>query len=192
MFLLILGLLLFLVPHSLRIAAPAWRQGQIAAWGEGPWKAAFSIVSIVGIVLIVWGYAAARVDPVVLWQPPIWTRHLAVPLVALAFVLIAAAYAPPGRIKAALGHPMVLGVKVWAFAHLIANGTLADLVLFGAILVWAIVDYANSRRRDRAAGRVHVAGSVRNDGIAVLVGIAIWAGFLFGLHRWLFGVAPLG
>jgi uncharacterized membrane protein len=86
----------------------------------------------------------------------------------------------------------VLGVKVWAFAHLIANGTLADLVLFGAILAWAIADYASSRRRDRAAGRVHVSGPAKNDGIAIVVGLAIWAAFLLALHQWLFGVAPLG
>ena len=192
MLVLILGLLLFLAPHSLRIVAEGWRQRQIAARGEGPWKGAVSVVSILGLVLIVWGYAMARADPVVLWQPPVWTRHLAVPLVAVAFVLIVAAYVPPGRIKAAVGHPMVLGVKVWAFAHLIANGTLADLVLFGAILAWAIADYASSRRRDRAAGCVHVSGPAKNDAIAVVVGLAIWAAFLFALHQWLFGVAPLG
>lgn len=192
MLLLILGLILLLAPHSVRIFAPGWRERQIAAYGAGPWKAAISVVSLVGLVLVVWGYAMARADPVLVWDPPVWTRHLAVPLVAIAFVLIAAAYVPPGRLKAAVGHPMVLGVKLWAFAHLIANGTLADLVLFGAILIWAIVDYAVLRRRDRAAGRVHVAGPVRNDGIAVLVGLAVWAVFLFGLHQWLFGAAPLG
>lgn len=192
MLVLILGLVLFLAPHSVRIVAEDWRQQQVAAHGEGRWKAAVSILSILGVVLIVWGYGMARADPVVLWQPPIWTRHLAVLLVAVSFVLIAAAYVPPGRIKAAVGHPMVLGVKLWAFAHLIANGTLADLVLFGAILAWAIVDYASARRRDRALGRVHVAGPARNDGIAAIVGLAIWAAFLFALHRWLFGVAPLG
>jgi uncharacterized membrane protein len=192
MLLLILGLILFLAPHSLRIVAEDWRGRQIAAFGEGAWKVVISLVSLVGLVLIVWGYGLVRADPVILWVPPVWTRHLAIPLVAIAFILVAAAYVPPGRIKAAVGHPMVLGVKVWALAHLIANGTLADLVLFGAILVWAIVDYAGSRRRDRAAGRVHLAGPARNDGIAVAVGLAIWAAFLFGLHQWLFGVAPLG
>lgn len=192
MLLLILGLILLLAPHSVRIFAPGWRERQIAAYGAGPWKAAISVVSLVGLVLVVWGYAMARADPVLVWDPPVWTRHLAVPLVAIAFVLIAAAYVPPGRLKAAVGHPMVLGVKLWAFAHLIANGTLADLVLFGAILIWAIVDYAVLRRRDRAAGRLHAAGPVRNDGIAVLLGLAVWAVFLFWLHRWLFGAAPLG
>lgn len=192
MLVLILGLILFLAPHSVRIVAEDWRQRQVAAHGEGRWKAAVSIISIVGVVLIVWGYGMARADPLVLWQPPVWTRHLAVTLVAISFVLIAAAYVPPGRIKAAVGHPMVLGVKVWAFSHLIANGTLADLVLFGGIMAWAIADYASARRRDRAAGRIHVAGPARNDGIAILVGLAIWALFLFALHQWLFGVAPLG
>ena len=114
-------------------------------------------------MLIVWGYGLARLDPVVLWDPPVWTKHIAVLLILLAFVLFAAFLVPAGRIKARLGHPMLLSVKVWAFAHLLANGTLADLVLFGSFLVWAIADFAASRRRDRAAGTVRIAGPARND-----------------------------
>jgi uncharacterized membrane protein len=191
MALLILGLALFLGSHSIVLFAPGWRRRQIAARGEGAWKAAVAVASLLGIGLIVWGYGLARADPVVIWQPPTGMRHLAALLVLPAFALAAAALAPPGRIKAAAGHPLVLGVKVWAFAHLIANGTLADLVLFGAILAWAIAAFAMLRRRDRAEGRVVVAGPLRNDLLASAAGLAIWAIFLFWLHRWLIGVPPI-
>jgi uncharacterized membrane protein len=188
---LILGLVLFLGSHSIAVAAPEWRRRQVAAHGERAWKAAVALASLIGIALIAWGYGLARADPVVVWQPPIWTRHLAVLIVLPAFVLAAAAYTPTGRIRPAVGHPLVLGVKVWAFGHLIANGTLADLVLFGALLVWAVAAYAILRRRDRAEGRIPVAGPVRNDLLAVAAGLAIWAAFLFWLHQWLIGVPPI-
>ena len=191
MVVLVLGLLIFLASHGLRIFASDWRRAQIARMGEGPWKALYSLVSLVGLVLIVWGYGLARQDPIVLWDPPVWTRHIAVTLNLIAFILLAAFLVPAGRIKARLGHPMLLSVKVWAFAHLIANGTLADLLLFGSFLAWAIVDFAANRRRDRALGTVRVAGPVRNDVIAVLLGVLIWAALVWRLHEWLIGVAPL-
>lgn len=191
MVVLVLGLLIFLASHSLRIFAEDWRQAQIARMGEGPWKGLYSLVSLVGLVLIVWGYGLARQDPIVLWDPPVWTRHIAVTLNLIAFILLAAFLVPAGRIKARLGHPMLLSVKVWAFAHLIANGTLADLLLFGSFLAWAIVDFAANRRRDRALGTVRVAGPVRNDVIAVLLGVLIWAALVWRLHEWLIGVPPL-
>lgn len=191
MVVLVLGLLIFLASHSLRIFAEDWRQAQIARMGEGPWKGLYSLVSLVGLVLIVWGYGLARQDPIVLWDPPVWTRHIAVTLNLIAFILLAAFLVPAGRIKARLGHPMLLSVKVWAFAHLIANGTLADLLLFGSFLVWAIVDFAANRRRDRALGTVRVAGPVRNDVIAILLGVLIWAALVWRLHEWLIGVPPL-
>jgi uncharacterized membrane protein len=109
-----------------------------------------------------------------------------------AFVLLAAAYVRGNTIKAKLGHPMVLGVKVWAFAHLLANGTLNAVVLFGAFLAWAIADFASARRRDRAAGVVYPAGALARDGITVAVGILAWGVFSFLLHGWLIGVRPFG
>ncbi len=151
MTLLIVGLVLFLGTHSVRIVADDWRRGRVAAMGLWPWKAIYSVVSIIGFVLIVWGYGEARGAPVVLYTPPVWTRHIAALLTIPAFILLVAAYVPGTRIKRAVGHPMVAGVKIWAFAHLIANGTLADVVLFGAFLAWAVVDYIAARRRDRAA-----------------------------------------
>jgi uncharacterized membrane protein len=192
MTLLILGLMLFLGPHSVRIFAEGWRGQRIATMGLMPWKGIYSVVSIVGFVLIVWGYGAARVDPVVLYTPPLWTRHVAALLTVPAFILLVAAYVPGTRIKRAVGHPMVAGVKIWAFAHLLANGTLADVVLFGAFLAWAVADYVAARRRDRAAGVVYVVGPVTRDVTAVVVGLLAWAAFAFWLHGALIGVRPFG
>ncbi|HQR54633.1 MAG TPA: NnrU family protein [Burkholderiaceae bacterium] len=189
---LILGLLIFLGSHSVRIFAEPWRGARIAAMGLNAWKGVYSIVAIIGFVLIVWGYGLARSAPVVLFSPPVWTKHVAALLTIPAFILLAAAYVPGTRIKRAVGHPMVAGVKAWAFAHLLANGTLADVVLFGSFLVWAIVDYIAARRRDRAAGTVYVVGPVTRDVAAVVVGLAAWAAFAFWLHAALIGVRPFG
>jgi uncharacterized membrane protein len=134
---LILGLIVFLGAHSVRIFAEDWRGRQVARLGPQGWKGVYSLVSLAGFVLIVWGYGLARAEPLPLWSPPVWTRHLAALLTLPAFVLLAAAYVPGTRIKAAVSHPMVLGVNIWAFSHLIANGTLADALLFGAFLAWA-------------------------------------------------------
>src|SRR4030095_10845451 len=152
MTLLIIGLLIFLGTHSVRIVADDWRTARVARIGPKPWKGLYSLVSIVGFVLIVIGYGAARGHPVVLYTPPSWLRHLAALLTIPAFILVAAAYVPGTRIKQAVGHPMVAGVKAWAFAHLLANGTLADVILFGSFLAWSIADYVVSRRRAGAGG----------------------------------------
>ncbi len=188
---LILGLILFLGAHSTKVAAGAWRGRMIARLGEGPWKGLYSAASLIGLILIVWGFGIARHDPVVLWYPPEWLRHVAIALNLVAFILFAAYLVPAGWMKARLGHPMILSVKVWAFAHLLANGTLAAVLLFGAFLAWAIVAYAANRRRDRAAGTIRVAGPARNDVIAVVVGVVIWAAILWRVHQWVIGVSPL-
>jgi uncharacterized membrane protein len=189
---LLLGLVIFLGSHSVRIFAEPWRGARIAAMGLNAWKGVYSIVSILGFVLIVWGYGVARGAPVILYSPPVWTKHVAALLTIPAFILLAAAYVPGTRIKRAVGHPMIAGVKAWAFAHLLANGTLADVVLFGAFLVWAIVDYIAARRRDRAAGTVYVVGPITRDLAAVVVGLVAWAAFAFWLHAVLIGVRPFG
>lgn len=191
MVVLILGLIIFLGSHSVRVVAEDWRRSAMARLGEGAWKGFYSLVSVIGLALIVWGYGLSRLDPVVLWEPPLWTRHVAITLNLIAFVLLAAYLLPAGHIKARLGHPMILAVKVWAFAHLLANGTLADLLLFGSFLVWAIVDFAASRRRDRALGTVRVAGPVRNDVLAAVVGVLIWGALVWRLHEWAIGVSPI-
>ena len=192
MTLLILGLVLFLGPHSVRIFADSWRTTRVATMGLMPWKAVYSVVSIIGFVLIAWGYGEARGAPVVLYTPPVWTRHIAALLTIPAFILLVAAYVPGTRIKRAVGHPMVAGVKIWAFAHLIANGTLADVVLFGAFLAWSVANYTAARRRDRAAGVVYVAGPVTRDITAVVVGLVAWGAFAFWLHGAWIGVRPFG
>jgi uncharacterized membrane protein len=192
MTLLLLGLVLFLGVHSIRIVADDWRTQQIAARGEGAWKGIYALVAVAGLVLMIYGYGMARLDPLVLWNPPVWTRHLAALLTLPAFILIFAAYVPGTHIKAKVGHPMVLGTKLWAFAHLIANGNLADVLLFGGFLVWAIVLFAKSRRRDRAAGTTYAAAGAARDVMAVVGGTGFWAVFAMLLHTLLIGVAPFG
>ncbi len=192
MALLILGLALFLGAHSVRIVADGWRGTRVAKMGLKPWKGVVSVVSIIGFVLIIWGYGIARQAPVVLYAPPVWARHVAALLTLPAFILLVAAYVPGTRIKRAIGQPMVAGVKLWAFAHLLANGTLADVVLFGAFLIWAAGSFRAARRRDHAAGVVYVVGPVTRDVTAVVIGALTWAAFAFWLHGWLIGVRPFG
>jgi uncharacterized membrane protein len=192
MTLLMLGLVLFLGVHSTRIVADGWRTATIARIGEKPWKGIYSLLSIAGFVLLVIGYGAARQSPVVLYAPPVWTRHLAALLTIPAFVLLAAAYVPGNAIKRAIGHPMMAGVKVWALAHLLANGTLADVLLFGTFLAWAVLGFVAARRRDRAVGTTYPAGPGSRTAITVVVGLVAWAVFAFALHRPLIGVAPFG
>jgi uncharacterized membrane protein len=188
---LILGLVLFLGAHSVRIYGEDWRTRLRARLGDNGFKGLYSVLSLLGLVLIVRGYGEARLDPVALWTPMLWTRHLASLLVLVAFILNFAAYVPGNQIKAKLHHPMILGVKVWAFAHLLANHTLADLVLFGSFLVWALLDYRAARRRDARTGTVYAPGRLSMTLVTVAVGVAGWAVFAFWLHAWLFGVRPL-
>ncbi|MGO4504359.1 MULTISPECIES: NnrU family protein [unclassified Dyella] len=192
MALLILGLVLFLGVHSLRIFADPWRTQRRAQLGEMRWKGLYSVVSIIGFVLIVMGFGLARQQPVLLYVPPLWLRHLNALFTLLAFVLVAAAYVPANHFKAKLGHPMLAGVKVWAFGHLLATGMLHDVVLFGAFLLWAIVDFVSARRRDRAAGVVYPAGTAKGDIITVVAGVVGWFVFAWWLHTWLIGVNPMG
>jgi uncharacterized membrane protein len=192
MAILILGLVILLGVHSARIYADGWRARQVARIGERPWKAIYSLASIVGLALVIWGFGMARADPVVVWNPPAPMRHVAALLSVLAFILVAAAYVRGTRIKAAIGHPMVAGVGLWALGHLLANGRLGDVVLFGAFLVWSVVDFGVSRRRDRLAGVTYRAEGITRDITAVVVGIAAALGFALYLHGPLIGVRPFG
>ena len=189
---LILGLALFLGVHSIRIVADDWRTATLARLGEKPWKGLFALASVAGFALIVWGFALARRQPVYLWESPMAMRHIAGALLLVAFVLLAATYVPRNSIKAKLHHPMVLSVKVWALAHLLANGNLADVLLFGAFLVWAVFSFRAARARDRQAGTVYPPGTASGTAITVVVGIAAWAVFAFWAHGLLFGVRPFG
>jgi uncharacterized membrane protein len=187
---LVAGLILFLGVHSVRIFAEPWRVRTIARIGENPWKGVYSLISIAGFVLLVWGYGQARQQGVVLFEPPVFMRHITSLLMLVSFVLLAAAKVPGNHIKARLGHPMIIGVKVWAFAHLLANGRLSDVVLFGAFLAWAIADFIAARKRDRAAGTVYPPGDELRTVLTVVAGVVAWAVFVAGLHLWLIGIAP--
>jgi len=187
---LLIGLVLFLGVHSTRLVADGARTRFIEQRGERAWKGLYTLASFAGLGLIIWGYALARQQPVAVWAPPAWLRPLASLLMLASFVLLTAAFVPRNAIRGAVGHPMVLGVKVWAFAHLIANHTLADLLLFGSFLAWAVVVYRSLRARDRAAGRHPPPGTVSATAITVVVGAALWAGMAWWLHGWLFGVKP--
>ena len=192
MAILILGLVLFLGVHSIRIVADGWRTATIARIGEKPWKGLFALASLASFALIVWGFGLARRSPVFLWEAPIGMRHLAGALMLVSFILLIATYVPRNAIKAKLHHPMVLAVKVWAVAHLLANGNLADVVLFGALLAWAVFSFRAARQRDRVAGTVYPAGTAQGTAITVVVGVALWALFAFWAHGLLFGVRPFG
>jgi uncharacterized membrane protein len=190
MTILVLGLVVFLGIHSVRIVADDWRTARIAKSGERPWKLVFTILSIAGFLLIIYGYGIARQATPLLYTPPVWLKHVGALLTLPAFILVVAAYVKGTRIKARVGHPMILGVKLWAFAHLIANGTLVGVVLFGAFLVWAVLDFIASRRRDRATGTVYPIGPVSRDMIAIGAGGLAWVIFGFFLHGPLIGVRP--
>ena len=192
MAILVLGLILFLGVHSVRIFANDWRSRAIAARGEKFYKGLYTVVSLAGFALIVWGYGLARHNPVAIWNPPRGMNHLAALLMLFSFVLLVAAYVPRNAIKAKLHHPMILGVKVWALAHLLVNGMLADVVLFGAFLVWAVLDFRAARKRDREGNVQYAAGTARGTAIAVVVGLVGYAVFALWLHGLVIGVRPFG
>jgi len=186
---LIVGLVLFLGIHSIAIVASGWRDRMLERMGEGPWKGLYTVISIIGFVLILWGYSLARRQPVVLYSPPYWTHYVTALLMLPAFPLLLAAYLP-GRIKTALKHPMLVAVKAWALGHLIANGMLADVLLFGSFLAWAVVDRISFKWRPPRAIRT-APPSAANDAIAVIAGLALYVLFVLWLHQKWLGVPPL-
>ena len=190
MTLFLVGLVLFLGIHSVAIVAPAWRDARVAQHGEPAWKGVYSVVSLLGFVLLIYGYGVARQAPVVLYTPPAALRHVALLLMLPVFPLLLAAYLP-GRIQRATKHPMLLAVKVWAFAHLLANGTLVDVLLFGAFLTWAVLDRIAVKRRAAPRATPGAPPSAVNDGIAIAAGLVIYGVFVMWGHLWLFGVSPL-
>ena len=190
MIILILGLVIFFAVHSVSIVSEPWRNGMVAKMGEWQWKGLYSVAAIAGFALILSGYGLARQDPLVLYWPPVWLRHVAALLMIPVFPLFLAAYLP-GRIRTATKHPMLAATKLWALAHLLANGMLADVLLFGSFLAWAVADRISMKRRTQRP----IAGappSKANDVIAVAVGLALYVAFILWLHIWLFGVPPIG
>ena len=188
---LILGLLILLGTHSVRVFGDGFRERMIAKLGTNGWKAVYAVLSLAGFVLIVWGFGLARQQPVSLYVPPLALRHANSLFTMLAFVLVAAAYVPRNHLKAWLGHPMLAGVKLWALGHLLATGFLHDVILFGSFLAWAIVLFAISRRRDRRNGVTRARGTVAGDLLAGIAGIGAWAAFAFWAHLHWIGVAPI-
>lgn len=189
---LILGLVIFLGVHSVRVFAETWRTGVRQRLGANAYQGLYSVASAVGLVLTVWGYSLARMQPVVLWPTPIWTRHAAALLMLLAMVLLVAAYVPGNGVKARLHHPMVLSIKTWAVAHLLANGMLADLLLFGGFLVWAALSFRAARQRDRVEQIIYAPGRLGPTLLTVALGLVAWAVFAFWAHAALIGVRPFG
>ena len=187
---LVLGLVIFLGVHSVRIVADTWRGRMLQGLGEGAWKGLYSLVSLLGLALIIWGFGLARQQPVQLWSPPVAMRHLASLLTLVSFVLLVAAYVPGNGIKARLHHPMVLGVKTWALAHLLANGNLAHVLLFGSFLVWAVLSFSAARRRDRASGTQYAPGRTGATLLTLALGTGVWLAFALWLHGMLIGVRP--
>lgn len=191
MLLLVLGLVLFLGIHSIRIVAEPLRTRLVESMGVWGFKGLYSLISLLGLVLIVIGYGQARLDPVWLYQPPPFLRHINMALMLLVFPALLAAYFP-GRIQSVLKHPMLVAVKAWALAHLLVNGALAATVLFGAFLVWAVVDRISVKRRQGAGTAPQLPRTALNDVVVIVGGLALYYLFAFHLHSILFGVSVVG
>ena len=187
----ILGLVLFLGVHTLTTQRKL-RERFVGSWGEGAYKVAYSLVSAIGLALIVWGFAHYRATGwVQLWNPPRALKHLNILLMLPASILVVAAYIR-GRIYATLKHPMLAGVKLWAFGHLLANGDLGGIILFGSFLAWAVFDRISLKRRGDAGGPPIPVGGIGNDLIAVLVGVVVYLALAFAFHPVVIGVPVMG
>lgn len=183
---LLIGLALFFAAHSISIVNDPWRKRMAAKLGEWAWQGLYTLVSIAGFALIVWGYVLAHQEQVVLYTPPVWLHTVAMVLLVPVFPLLLATYLP-GRIQSTAKHPMLAATMLWAFSHLVVNGTLADVLLFGAFLVWAILDRISMQHRVQRP-ILHLPPTGANDLIAIIAGLALYAAFLFWLHGWLIGV----
>ncbi|GCA50685.1 MAG: NnrU family protein [Sinorhizobium meliloti] len=192
MAILVLGIIIFLGMHLVRVVAPGFRAGIIESRGKGTWMGLYTIVSLVGLCLIIYGFGQARGETGMLYDPPIFLRHIALLLMLVAFIVLAAGFLPAGRIAVALKHPQVLSIKIWALAHLLANGETSSVLLFGSFLAWAVILRISLKRRERAGEKVlPVFKSTRNDVLAVLIGLVAFVLFVWKLHELLIGVQPV-
>lgn len=189
MAIMVVGLVLMLGTHSARIVAPGFREAAVARIGEGPYKGLYALVALAGLVLVVWGFARAGEDPVFLYAPPSWGRHLAMALMIPALILVFSSLFPASGIKRFVVHPLLAATILWATAHLFANGDLAGVLLFGAILVWAVID--RIAQPQGMAFQATVGAFGKWDWAAVAAGIALYIVLIAGLHYWLFGVSPI-
>ena len=192
MTLLVLGIVIFLGMHLVRVVAPGLRARVIEGLGKGPWMGLYALISLVGLGLIIYGFGQARGETGVLYNPPVFLKHIALLVMLLAFISLAAGFLPAGRIAVALKHPQILAIKIWALAHLLANGETSSVLLFGSFLAWAVILRISLKRRERAGERVlPMFKSARNDLLAVVVGLAAYLLFVWRLHELLIGVQPL-
>lgn len=185
------GLLLFLGAHSLRMIFPEWRRAFIARVGESRWRSGFSVVSLLGLFLVVYGFSGVREEPTVIWLPGFGTRYLAWGLSLIAFVLWGAASIPRNLIKSQLHHPLVLGTGMWALAHLVSTGMLAHLFLFGSIFLWSLGSYFSARARDVQESVAYPRGSISATLAAVFAGTGVWFVSWVWLHGWLVDIRPV-
>jgi uncharacterized membrane protein len=200
MALLMLGLFVFLGVHSLRIISESRRTSLLELLGEKKFKGIYAVLSLLGFLVLVAGYAQARLTPQWIWMPPAAARHAMFLLMWLAFILWASTYINGNVIKQRIGHPMVVGVKVWALAHLVANGQAHQMVLFSAFLLWAVLSFRSARKRDRLALlRLEEQGlppepkapvSKAANGLVLAIGTIVWMVFMAWGHKWLIGVSP--
>lgn len=185
MVILIIGLVLFLGAHSVRMLAPHWRERKIESIGKNAWQGIYSVASLGSLAIVIYGYAYARSDAPVIYITPDWMPHLAFLLMAISFVSMMVGNLPPGRLKPILKHPMLLAVIIWAFTHLLVNGDLASIILFGSLLAWSIWNRISVGQRKEAPPQP---GSVIYDLAAIVSGLVIWALFIWKVHEWLIGV----
>ncbi len=187
----IIGLVVFLGAHVF-VSMRDRRAALISSIGRGPYLGLFALVSVIGLVLIGYGFARYRAEGLIpVWYPPAWTRHIVVALMWPASIALVAAYIP-GDIKRVLKHPFLVGVKIWAFAHLCANGDLGGIVLFGSVLAWAVYDRITLKRRSDAGAPPIPVGGRRNDIIAIVVGTVLYLALGFVFHPIVIGVAAFG
>ncbi|MGE6783905.1 NnrU family protein [Ensifer adhaerens] len=192
MAILVLGIIIFLGMHLIRVVAPGFRAGIIESRGKGTWMGIYAILSLIGLCLIIYGFGQARNETGMLYDPPVFLRHIALLLMLFAFIFLAAGFLPAGRIAVAVKHPQVLSIKIWALSHLLANGETSSVLLFGSFLAWAVILRISLKRRERAGERVlPVFKSASNDVLAIVIGLAAYGLFVWKLHEWLIGVAPV-
>ncbi|WP_337269022.1 NnrU family protein [Oryzifoliimicrobium ureilyticus] len=192
MVVLIAGIVLFLLTHLVRVIAPAFRQKMLERLGDKGWRISYSIVSLLSLLLLIYGFGQARLQTGMLYYPPLWMSHIAILLMLPAMICLAASLLPAGNIAVKTKHPMVLSVKIWAVAHLLANGETASVLLFGAFLAWGVVLRISLKRRERAGEAVLPSFKGKQfDVYAVAVGALAWFLLLWKLHEWLIGVSPL-
>jgi uncharacterized membrane protein len=192
MTLLLLGIVIFLGMHLVRVVAPGLRASVIERQGKGVWMGIYTAISLAGLLLIIYGFGEARAVTGMLYNPPVFVKHISLLLMLLAFICLAAGFLPAGRIAVAVKHPQVLSIKIWALAHLLANGETSSVLLFGSFLAWAVILRISLKRRERAGEKVlPVFRSTSNDLLAVVIGAVAYGLFVWKLHEWLIGVAPI-